>query len=96
MLVLSRRVGQKIRIGTSIVVTLLKVDRNRARIGIEAPADVPVYRQELFDFACQRPVGPAAGQSSSASSDRRSTPRLRIGPAHGFSTTECLWGPRAV
>ena len=51
MLVLSRKVGQKICIGASIVVTLLKVERNKARLGIEAPADVPVFRQELFDFA---------------------------------------------
>jgi carbon storage regulator len=50
MLVLSRRVGQQIRIGDSIVVTLLKVDRNKARIGVDAPPSVPVYRQELFDF----------------------------------------------
>lgn len=54
MLVLSRRVGQKIRIGESIVVTLLKVESSRAKIGVEAPADVPVLRQELFEFARDR------------------------------------------
>lgn len=56
MLVLSRRIGQKIRIGNSIVVTLLKVDRNKARIGVEAPSGVPVFRQELLDFAKDRTV----------------------------------------
>ena len=50
MLVLSRRVGEKIRIGSSIVVTLLRVDSHRARIGVEAPRDVPIFRQEVFDF----------------------------------------------
>jgi len=56
MLVLSRRIGQQIRIGESVVVTLLKVERNKARIGIEAPAGVPVFRQELLDFARARPT----------------------------------------
>ena len=50
MLVLSRRVGEKIRIGSSIVVTVLTVHRNKARLGIEAPSDLPIFRQELFDF----------------------------------------------
>ena len=50
MLVLARRVGEKIRIGNSILVTLLEVGRNKARIGVEAPAHVRVLRQELFDF----------------------------------------------
>ena len=52
MLVLARRVGEKIRIGNSILVTLLEVGRNRARIGVEAPANVRVLRQELLDFDC--------------------------------------------
>jgi carbon storage regulator len=50
MLVLSRRVGQQIRIGQSVVVTLLKVERNKARIGVDAPPNIPVYRQELLEF----------------------------------------------
>lgn len=54
MLVLSRRVGQQIRIGESIVVTLLRVDRNKARIGVEAPLGVSVFRQELLDFESPR------------------------------------------
>ncbi len=57
MLVISRRVGEKIRIGKSIIVTLLDAGRKRARIGIEAPADVSVLRQELFDFARGRTDG---------------------------------------
>ena len=56
MLVLSRKVGQQIRIGKSVVVTLLKVERNKARIGVDAPAGIPVYRQELLDFDRARPT----------------------------------------
>jgi carbon storage regulator len=47
MLVLSRKLGEKIVIGDSIVVTVVKIDRNQIRIGIEAPSEVPVYREEI-------------------------------------------------
>jgi carbon storage regulator len=47
MLVLSRKLGEKIVIGNDIVVTIVKIDRNQVRIGIEAPHDVPVFREEI-------------------------------------------------
>src|SRR5262249_27357885 len=47
MLVLSRKLGEKIVIGDNIVVTVVKIDRNQIRIGIEAPHDVQVYREEI-------------------------------------------------
>ena len=40
MLVLSRKLGEKIVIGDNIVVTVVKIDRNQIRIGIEAPSDI--------------------------------------------------------
>jgi carbon storage regulator len=47
MLVLSRKLGEKIIIGDNIVVTVVKIDRNQIRVGIEAPQDVQVYREEI-------------------------------------------------
>lgn len=47
MLVLSRKLGEKIIIGENIVVTVVKIDRNQIRLGIEAPTQVPVYREEI-------------------------------------------------
>ena len=47
MLVLSRKLGEKIVIGDNIVITVVKIDRNQIRVGIEAPHDVPVYREEI-------------------------------------------------
>ena len=47
MLVLSRKLGEKIVIGDNIVITVVKIDRNQIRIGIEAPHEVPVYREEI-------------------------------------------------
>lgn len=48
MLVLSRKLGEKIVIGDNIVVTVVKIDRNQIRLGIEAPSEVPVYREEIL------------------------------------------------
>jgi carbon storage regulator len=47
MLVLSRKPGEKIVIGDGITVTVVEVDGNRVRLGIEAPADVRILRGEL-------------------------------------------------
>lgn len=48
MLVLSRKVNEKVMIGNDIVITIVKIDRNQVRIGIEAPGNVPVYREEIL------------------------------------------------
>jgi len=48
MLVLSRKLNESIVIGDKVTVTVLKVDRNSVRIGIEAPGDVAIFRQELL------------------------------------------------
>lgn len=47
MLVLTRKVGQRILIGDDITLTVVRIDGNQIRIGIEAPADVIVRREEL-------------------------------------------------
>jgi len=47
MLVLSRREKERIRLGNSIVVTVVRLAGDRVRLGIEAPSDVVVLRDEL-------------------------------------------------
>ena len=47
MLVLTRKQNEKIVIDGNIVVTLVKVDRNQVRIGIEAPPEVRIVREEI-------------------------------------------------
>jgi carbon storage regulator len=49
MLILSRRIGEIIRIGPDIVVTILGVNGSQVRVGIEAPKDVAVHREEVFE-----------------------------------------------
>src|SRR3954447_23563779 len=48
MLVLSRKVNEKIMVGDDVVITIVKIDRNQVRIGISAPGHVPVYREEIL------------------------------------------------
>lgn len=54
MLVLSRKLGEKIYIGDNICITVVDIDRGKIRLGIEAPRDVPIYRQELLPLNQQR------------------------------------------
>ncbi|MCY2986935.1 MAG: carbon storage regulator [Planctomycetota bacterium] len=49
MLVLSRKIGERILIGDNIAVTVVRITGNGVRIGIEAPLDMAVIRQELKD-----------------------------------------------
>jgi carbon storage regulator len=59
MLVLSRKETQRIRLGDSIVVTIVKISGDKVRVGIEAPAEVLVLRDELEVRHCD-PAQPAA------------------------------------
>ena len=48
MLVLTRKSGEDIRIGSDITVTVLLTSRNRVKLGISGPSEIPVLRGELF------------------------------------------------
>jgi carbon storage regulator len=56
-----RRVGESIYIGGKVVVTLVSLDRNRARIGIVAPTDIPVHREEVYERIKRELQGDADG-----------------------------------
>jgi carbon storage regulator len=65
MLVLSRKESQRIRLGDSIVVTIVKIGGDKVRIGIEAPDDVLVLRDELEAWDTSAP-SPSDGPGASA------------------------------
>lgn len=48
MLILSRKIGQKILIGNNITITVNKLENGKVSLGINAPRDVPVIRMELL------------------------------------------------
>lgn len=65
MLVLSRKESQRIRLGDSIVVTIVKIGGDKVRVGIEAPDDVLVLRDELETWDLPTgPTGPGATPDS--------------------------------
>jgi carbon storage regulator len=49
MLILTRRIGETIKIGEHVDITVLAVKGNQVRVGINAPKNVPVHREEIFD-----------------------------------------------
>jgi len=63
MLVLSRKQGQQIVVGSSVVVTIVRVSGDKVRIGIEAPEEMRVLRGELqpHDDACGMTLSAGAG-----------------------------------
>jgi carbon storage regulator len=49
MLVLTRRLGEKILVGDNIWITVVEIDRGKVRLGLEAPPHVSIFRQELLN-----------------------------------------------
>ncbi|MGV6859666.1 MAG: carbon storage regulator CsrA [bacterium] len=48
MLILTRRVGETLMVGDDVSITVLGVKGNQVRVGINAPKDVPVHREEIY------------------------------------------------
>jgi carbon storage regulator len=58
MLILTRRIGETLNIGDEVQVTVLGIKGNQVRIGINAPKDVPVHREEIYERIKQEQGGP--------------------------------------
>jgi len=65
VLILTRRVGETLMVGDDITVTVLGVKGNQVRIGVNAPKDVAVHREEIYERIQQEQSGGASPESSS-------------------------------
>ena len=64
MLVLSRKERERIRLGDSIVLTVVQVSGDRVRLGVEAPPDILILREELEPYSKSDPGETTAGTTS--------------------------------
>ena len=63
MLILTRRVGESLMIGDDVNVTVLGIKGNQVRIGVDAPKEVAVHREEIYQRIQQENSGEVAGQT---------------------------------
>lgn len=54
MLVLSRHIDEQIIVGDDIVITLIDIRGDKVRLGVEAPAEIPVHRREVWERLRER------------------------------------------
>ncbi|MFI9655120.1 carbon storage regulator CsrA [Guyparkeria sp. GHLCS8-2] len=64
MLILTRRIGEVLRIGDDVAITVLGIKGNQVRIGIDAPKDVSVHREEIYQRIKSETEQDGEGESS--------------------------------
>ena len=66
MLILTRRIGESLMIGDNVAVTVLGVKGNQVRIGIDAPREVAVHRQEIYERIQNRKSEQSGGHTGNS------------------------------
>ena len=70
MLILTRRVGETLIIGDDVIVTVLGIKGNQVRIGINAPKEVSVHREEIYQRIQQEKNSTTAAAGTKADADK--------------------------
>jgi carbon storage regulator len=74
MLILTRRVGEAVMIGNEVTVTILGVKGNQVRVGVNAPRDVAVHREEIFERIKREDQGGGSDRPSKSDDGQDSLP----------------------
>lgn len=64
MLILSRKINEKIKIGDSITLSIIEIKADQVKIGIDAPKEVKVFRQEVFNAIQNENIAAASSAES--------------------------------
>jgi carbon storage regulator len=81
MLILSRKLNESIVIDGRIIVKILRIDRDTVKLGIQAPAELPVHRQEIFDAIQRNKQSPASpGSPNVAGGGIPKPPAAKVAP----------------
>lgn len=78
MLILCRRTGETIMIGEEVTVTVLGVKGNQVRFGINAPKNVPVHREEIYERIRAAVLGEANGNTDEREQSGQPEPALAV------------------
>ena len=76
MLILTRRVGETVVIGNNVDVTVLGVKGNQVRLGVKAPKEIAVHREEIYQRICRE-------QNGNGGANGRGNGHAEIGPIQG-------------
>ena len=79
MLILTRRIGETLMIGEDVTVTVLGVKGNQVRIGVNAPKDVAVHREEIFERIKREEHGGASSHHDGDGESHSDRPALKLG-----------------
>jgi carbon storage regulator len=79
MLILSRKLNESIVIDGRIIVKILRIERDTVKLGIQAPSELPVHRQEVYDLI-QRNKQAAASAGTSGSGAIPKSPMAHVTP----------------
>jgi carbon storage regulator len=82
VLVLTRKVGEKINIGDDIVLSVLEINRGNVRLGIDAPRSVKVFRQEVYERIKEENLASSQGTPTRIAEASRLWREIGLGVKH--------------